>query len=227
MSSYVKPVVELRVEGDKAAGWRKVVVAEETLLHNLHRIVQYSFMKKAAQDAAVEKLAYAFTFKGSKLGKPKSTKLSDAVADAFWSKKEPLTYVAGGVSYTIAAGKRSIGDTQNFVPRCIAGSVGAALDAVNKKLLTTRFTSSAARNSQTRQLPAVYAPPGVSDAALLKSFLGQMKDPVDADEKWLKTAEKLDKNGAKATPQKPGAKKTVKLDAKAPARKPVTKRRAG
>jgi hypothetical protein len=49
MDEYKKswrPLVELQIENSKTGGTRNVVVLEGLLLWNLHRVVQYSFIKK-------------------------------------------------------------------------------------------------------------------------------------------------------------------------------------
>ncbi len=47
--------------------------------------------------------------------------------------------MAAGVTYTITAVKQAQGDAKHYVPRCISGSAEADLDAVNKKMLLSRF----------------------------------------------------------------------------------------
>ena len=95
---------------------------------------------QSAQDAAIERQEYAFTFKGSKLGKLKSLALTAApLGQAFLGGGEALKYVAAGTAYTIRAAQRGQGDIKHYVPRCIAGSQEADLDATNTKLLVRRY----------------------------------------------------------------------------------------
>lgn len=95
---------------------------------------------QSAQDAAIERQEYAFTVKGSKLGKLKSLALTAApLGEAFLGGGEALKYVAAGAAYTISAGQRGLGDIKHYVPRCIAGSPEADLDATNTKLLVRRY----------------------------------------------------------------------------------------
>jgi len=95
---------------------------------------------QSAQDAAIERQEYAFTFRGSKLGKLKSLALTAApLGEAFLGGGDALKYVAAGAAYTITVGRRGQGDIKHYVPRCIAGSAEADLDATNSKLLVRRY----------------------------------------------------------------------------------------
>lgn len=95
---------------------------------------------QSAQDAAIERQEYAFTFRGSKLGKLKSLALAAVpLGDTFLGGGEALKYVAAGTAYTITAGRRGRGDIKHYVPRCIGGSPEADLDATNTKLMVRRY----------------------------------------------------------------------------------------
>lgn len=48
-----KPLVELRLENDCTGAWRKVVVREDIVLHNLHRVIQMCFVWNRVRAAGV------------------------------------------------------------------------------------------------------------------------------------------------------------------------------
>ncbi|KAL4422215.1 hypothetical protein ABPG77_009690 [Micractinium sp. CCAP 211/92] len=158
MSLANKPLVQLRVEDDRSGKWRSVICSEDTVLYCLHRALQHAF-RPSAQDATIERMDHAFSFRGAKLGKIKSLALSaPSLGEAFLGGEDALQYVAGGTAYTITASKRGSGDIKHFVPRCIEGSAEADLDAANAKLLVRRYGRNHTNNKQKKDPPGMYAP---------------------------------------------------------------------
>lgn len=195
--SDFKPLMEVRAENGKTGAWRKVVVPEEMLLLNLHRVLQYAVMKQTASDSRISAMDFCFTLRGAKLPRQKTAKLSDAAGKAFLTGRESLSYTADGATLAVTAGKRAMGSMHaNGVPRCIKGSQEAELDRANQKLSSNRFGSSTARNTQKRKLPRFYVDKSVTAEELAEGFLAGMRAPVDSGLKLYKRLVKQQKEEA-------------------------------
>ncbi|KAI7841762.1 hypothetical protein COHA_004628 [Chlorella ohadii] len=186
MSLSNKPLTTLRVEEDRSGKWRSLVVCDDIVLHCLHRAVQHC-SRPSAQDAAIERQEYAFTFRGSKLGKLKSLALTAApLGEAFLGGGDALKYVAAGAAYTITVGRRGRGDIKHYVPRCIAGSAEADLDATNSKLLVRRYGRNHTNNKDKKAAPPLLCPASATSDWFNRVYMNAMRQPIrDANELLL------------------------------------------
>ncbi|PRW57864.1 hypothetical protein C2E21_3339 [Chlorella sorokiniana] len=182
MSLAAKPLTALRVEDNRSGKWRTLVVCDDIVLHCLHRALQHCF-RPSAQDAAIERQEYAFTFKGSKLGELKSLALAAApLGEAFLGGGDALKYVAAGAAYTISAGQRGLGDIKHYVPRCIAGSAEADLDATNSKLMVRRYGRNHTHNKDKKGLPSLLCFGQPSRDWFDRVYLNRMLQPIGGEE---------------------------------------------
>ncbi|KAJ3278084.1 hypothetical protein HK104_002669, partial [Borealophlyctis nickersoniae] len=170
------PILQIKVKSANGDTTRTIVIPKSFTFYNLHRVIQMC-LQPTVTEATISKMTAQFKQNGTPAKRGKTIKIDMFKLD----EGDSFAYQAGDDEYTCEI-ETSIkkGETQNFIPRCIAGSKN--INAINKVLIFKRFSMNQTHNAKPRQAPATLVATGDPDATLWKTYYNMMSQPAREDE---------------------------------------------